>query len=130
MKAITIHPIWAWAIIHSHKRIENRCWQTPHRGLLAIHAGVSRKSEAEDRAFLEALGIVVPDELVTGKILGTVELVACTPYAGALVDNPWACGPVCWILRNAQPFARPIVARGQLRLWECKLPRSTKTTNR
>ena len=27
MKAITVKPVWAWAIIYAGKNIENRSWQ-------------------------------------------------------------------------------------------------------
>ena len=78
-KAITLYPIWAWAIVHAGKMVENRSWPTQYRGRLAIHAGVNRKTEAEDRFFIEGLGIRVPGGLAGGVILGTVDLVGCEP---------------------------------------------------
>ncbi len=39
MRALTIRQPWAWAIAVAGKDVENRSWQTSHRGLLAIHAG-------------------------------------------------------------------------------------------
>ena len=38
MKAITVRPVWAWAIIYAGKNIENRSWRTHLRGPIAIHA--------------------------------------------------------------------------------------------
>ena len=128
MKTITVNPIWAWSIIHGPKRIENRGWRTFHRGPLAIHAGRSRKTEAEDRAFLEALGVALPDDVPAGVILGTVDLTDCQPFAGPLRADPWACGPWCWILENPRPFITPIPARGQQRLWTCRLPKGLSLT--
>ena len=79
MKAITIHPVWAWAIIHGHKPVENRTWHTRHRGRLAIHASAessrSRRSDAEAREILASIGVTVPDEIPTGAIVGTVAVV-------------------------------------------------------
>ena len=54
MKTLTIHPVWAWAIVHGHKRVENRTWRTAHRGPLLIHAsadapGCRRLQDADCR---------------------------------------------------------------------------------
>ncbi len=38
MKAITVRPVWARAIIYAGKNIENRSWLTHFRGPVAIHA--------------------------------------------------------------------------------------------
>lgn len=40
LRALTIRQPWAWAIIHGGKDIENRSWNTKHRGPLVIHAGM------------------------------------------------------------------------------------------
>lgn len=78
-----------------------------------------------------------------GAIIGSVELVACVPYDGGKLDDPddlfsldkyphadthplpeiphavWAQGPgVCWVLRDARRYRRPIRCRGKLNLWE------------
>jgi hypothetical protein len=97
-KTITVFPIWAWAIIFGPKHVENRFWPTTYRGRLAIHAGVNRKAEDDDRAFLDSLVIAVPAGLAGGVILGTVDLVGCEPYAGPLKRDPLACGDYSWIL--------------------------------
>ncbi len=127
-KAITVSPVWAWAIIFAGKSIENRGWTTPHRGRLAIHAGLNRTTEADDRSFLAALGVAQPDVLPSGVILGMVDLIDCLPYGATFKDDPWACGPFCWILENPMPFAEPVPARGQQRLWECRLPKGLSLT--
>lgn len=121
-KAITLYPIWAWAIMFAGKKIENRDWPTSYRGRLAIHAGSSRQSEAPDRVFIEALGIRVPAGLPGGAILGTVDLIDCQPYGDAFSYDPWACGKFCWILANPRALAEPIPASGKLSLWTCRLP--------
>lgn len=78
-----------------------------------------------------------------GAILGTVEVWGCVQFSGrpwvanhrclepgdpehdALVGNPWASGPYCWLLRNPRPFAAPIPARGRQGLWYADIPPDT-----
>jgi len=39
MKALSVRQPWAWLIVAGYKGIENRTWETRHRGPLLIHAG-------------------------------------------------------------------------------------------
>jgi hypothetical protein len=40
MRALTVRQLWAWAIIHAGKDIENRSWTNKHAtGTIAVHAG-------------------------------------------------------------------------------------------
>lgn len=39
IKALTLHQPWASLIAWEDKKFETRSWETPYRGLLAIHAG-------------------------------------------------------------------------------------------
>lgn len=44
MMALTVKQPWAWAIVHSTKRVENRTWPPPDkiiRQRIAIHAGAT-----------------------------------------------------------------------------------------
>ena len=124
MKAITLHPLWAWLIIHGPKRVENRSWPILHRGPLAIHAGKNRSLEAEDLAWLDAQGIRVepPDPMPTQQVLGIVEVVDCRPMGPDLRGDPFASGPWCWILAHPRPLAEPIACRGRQGLWNIDLP--------
>ena len=38
MKALSGRQPWWWAILHAGKRIENRHWNTHHRGPILLHA--------------------------------------------------------------------------------------------
>ena len=49
MRAISVRPPWAWAILHAGKDIENRTWKTKLRGTIAVHA-----SQTMNRPFYEA----------------------------------------------------------------------------
>ena len=117
IKAITLYPIWAWLIIYGPKRVENRTWATTHRGPLAIHAGSTRKTEREDRIWLAARGMYVPHNLPVGAILGVVNLDDCLLYGDDFADDPFACGPYCWMLSKPNPLEHPIYVPGKLSLW-------------
>lgn len=125
MKALTIHPVWAWAIVAGHKRVENRTWRTSHRGPLLIHASAdspaARRSDAEARRVLAALGVDVPADVPRGAVIGLVDLAECLP--GPIDGDPLAAGPICWMLRWPRRLPRPIPARGRLSIWDCDISR-------
>jgi len=61
MKALSLRPAWAWAVIHAGKDVENRAWYTQYRGSLAIHASSNFTGVEQDAARIEELsGIKVP----------------------------------------------------------------------
>jgi hypothetical protein len=137
MKAITIHPLWAWAIVHGPKRVENRTWATRHRGRLAIHASAqsttARESDAVARALLERLGvkdIPADEDLVRGAVIGVVTLVDCWRLDDdrrrlfdepPLGEDPFAEGPVCWLLADVEPLDEPVPCRGRQQVWEVQI---------
>lgn len=118
MKAITICQPWAWAIAAGHKRVENRCWQTKHRGPLVIHAGDWLEFGC---AWIESVtDLVVPADLTFGALLGVCDLVDCVEWARSpdLQCDRWADGPWCWRLANFRPLPEPVPYRGALGLFE------------
>ena len=124
MKVISIHAPWAWAIIHGHKRFENRTWKTLHRGLLGIHASKPRTGDRMGLAVLLAAGIQPPTigelDTLRGKIIGSVDLVDVIELANASLEtqaNPFATGPICFVLANPVVWVRPVLAKGNLRIW-------------
>ena len=132
MKAITIHPVWAWAIVHGHKPVENRTWRTRHRGPLLIHASAdspaARRSDAAARSALEAMGVRVPPEekIARGAIVGAVEVydvVEMRPVGGLLppaeeIAHHLATGPFCCLLCRPLVFRPAIPFRGQQGLFD------------
>jgi hypothetical protein len=113
MKALNIHQPWAELIIQGRKTIELRTRRTTHRGLLAIRA---TKTVVE--AFCRQVDLD-PATLVTGAILGTVELVEViemTPdrfhslraehLSGGIAPGRRKWG---WRLTNSRRLAKPIV---------------------
>lgn len=114
MKALTIQQPWASAIIQGIKDVENRTWYTHYTGPLVIHAGKTAWFEPIPqkliRKYLQSL-------MPLGFILGIVDLVECVDRKYYLTDNPFASGPICWIIKNPRPLKNPIPWRGQQGLW-------------
>lgn len=115
MKAIVIHQPWAWAIVNGHKRAENRTWQTPYRGPLAIVAGKSRESMSVGLSRCAELSIDAPSEFQYGAIIGVVDLIAITDADG--IDCPFATGPFCWHLANPRAV-HPVPFAGRLSIFD------------
>lgn len=146
LKAITIKQPWATLIALGEKRFETRSWQTKYRGKIAIHAGKSvDKGAFEEVAIMAALlrnGIKSRQELPTGAVIATVDLVGCHKITadymsmydeekagtenGLLIEgDEWWFGDYTegrygWQLANVKPLHEPIPAKGQLSLWEWK----------
>lgn len=114
MKALVVRQPWAWAIMEGTKRFENRSWKTSYRGPLAIIAGSSKQSLARGTAFIEQLGLVVPDNLPRGCILGVVNLVDIILPSQSC--DPFAEGPYCWVLESSVKLERPVPYKGRLGL--------------
>ena len=110
MLALTIKQPHASAILHLGKNVENRKWTTPHRGLIAIHAGKSLDKEAQP--WIEnALG----SDLPLGHVIGVVELADVVVRKRA---TKWTRKDhFHWLLRNARALADPVPCRGQQGLW-------------
>lgn len=125
--AITLKPIWAWAILNADKRIENRTWYTKHRGPLYIHAGCARVTPDDRQSLarrLASVGLAYPDETTfpRGGLVAVVTLADCvrlpTPRLGA-----WGA-PGCWhwLLADVSPLDVPIPMSGKLSLWRVERP--------
>lgn len=138
MKAITIRQPWATLIMLKEKQLETRSRQTKHRGEIAIHAGkVIDKEACNDywiKSTLAKHGIKSYEDLPTGAVLGTANLVECNRveatigYVSVLSDGStieglevafgdYTEGRYTWKLANVQAFEVPIEAKGQLSLW-------------
>jgi activating signal cointegrator 1 len=142
-KAITLRPYWAWAVCHAGKRVENRTWFTHYRGPLLIHAGKgNKKTDAADRAALQALGIEPPppEKLVRGAIVAECWLVDCVAFEGGRMkaggrrnakmlgangksrassfeSDLFAKGPWCWVLDSVRHLG-PFALRGRLGIYD------------
>lgn len=128
MKALSICQPWVHAIFHFGKDVENRSWNTKHRGTLLIHASKTKTYyDAQDPADWTEAGHSLPpwNTLPTGVIVGTVELIDCVradpslPYfVPGYGPSQWAEGLYLWVLRNPRLLAEPIPYRGLMYMFD------------
>lgn len=110
IKALSLVQPWAWLIVHGYKDIENRTWQTKHRGLTYIHA--SQKCSRADYDAAERLldqynanapylGFLPPfKDLPRGGLVGLVNFTGCVSASNSL----WFCGPYGFTLDQPRPI--------------------------
>lgn len=116
MRCLAVQQPLAWAICAGFKRIENRTWQTPYRGQVAIVAS-GKQTEAK-RALDEFTGGRLPEGTITySAILGTATLSDIVPLSEEVENDPFASGPYCWMLREPKLFQTPIPTKPKLRLY-------------
>lgn len=128
MKALTISQPFASLIMSGEKFVENRTWETKHRGILLIHAG--RGTQYLTKSELQ--------HYPHGCILGAMDLRACVhineirrasrvdeslPELSAkavkqLDHHRHTEGPFCWCLSGGLRFDTPIPWKGGQGLWE------------
>ena len=121
MKILSVRQPWAWLIVEGYKDIENRKWRTSYRGPLLIHSSqaVDPTDFPMQREWIETCGIVIPEDLPRGAIVGSATLshVDCGDgYQGdgLACTSPWFEGPFGFHMADAVEFAEPIPWRGQL----------------
>jgi hypothetical protein len=136
VRALTISQPWADKIASGDKWVENRTWETPYRGVLAIHAGKgSRYLTASElrgytRGAVVALARLVAcvrlqdgSERVRGSARLTAsphdaqELSAAGLSLGHVLAHEYTEGPVCWVLRDVWLLAKPVPAAGAQGVW-------------
>ncbi len=128
IRALTLWEPWASLIAAGLKRHETRAFPTKHRGLLAIHAGLTVDAEGApallcDRAFGPGWAANRP----TGCVLALAELTACKRTGEVLADpastvedlmaGAYSPGRWAWRLDRVRPFREPIPARGARGFW-------------
>lgn len=120
MKCLSIRQPWAWLVCVGAKTIENRSWATTYRGVIAIHASGYTKAVDGLVSGENAIPGVERELFAFGAIVGVAEIYDVVPICEPLRQNPWAEGPYCIMLRNAQLFVEPIPHKGRVNL--CDLP--------
>ncbi len=110
IRVLSVQQPWAWLICFGEKDVENRTWTTNYRGLLLIHASLTIDLDAV--AMMRTRGVWVPENYITGAIIGRANLVDCVSYSA----SPYFCGPNALVLdrRAGLPVYR---CRGKLGLW-------------
>lgn len=104
MRALSLRQPWTWLVVNGFKDIENRSWRTDHRGPLLIHASSSKQDFNEDelKYIRQGHGVVVPNELDIGGIVGIVDVIDCVEDH----KSKWFSGEWGWVLANPRrlPF--------------------------
>jgi hypothetical protein len=146
VKAISIQNPWTWALLEGHTPIDNKPWQTGHRGTIAIHCsnGLSRDSIAAFREKADRVGVRFPepsDLPRPGAIVALANLLDVQELALARVDGkgelrkrgsmpqslfpqavqPWVRGRYIWMFGDITRID-PIPAVGKLGLYSVTLP--------
>jgi hypothetical protein len=130
MKALSIKQPWAWAICNLpepfKKNIENRTWDTKHRGEFLVHAGkkLDINGYARMKYYLKQLNyqgvIPSPKDFVLGAIIGKATLVDTVKehesiwFEGGLIDE----NIIGFELEYGVALKEPIEYKGQLNFFE------------
>lgn len=127
MKALTISQPYASLIASGEKFVENRTWETFHRGPLAIHAGKGK----------QYLGTKELAKYPTGCIVAVCRLLECVhvpslgeriqrnqPYRNltmtwmhAIRDHEHTEGPFGFVLSEIRALPEPVPYQGAQGLW-------------
>jgi hypothetical protein len=103
--ALSVRQPWAYAILHLGKDVENRPRRTYIRERILIQAGLKIERDKARELGLD------PDDLTTGAIVGSVEIVDCVKNS----KSKWAIpGQWHWILEDPLVLAKPIPLKGLL----------------
>jgi hypothetical protein len=136
MKCLSLLQPWATCVILGLKGHETRTWTTRHRGTLAVHA--SRRFPEPLRALcrqeplrrlLRTAGVSGWSDLLTGVILGTVDVVECRRVEALgpldlaeLALGDFRPGRWAWVLADPRPLADPIPYRGMQGMFDLPDP--------
>lgn len=111
-RALSVRQPWAWAILCAGKDVENRSWQTRHRGRLWIHAGGNVDKGRPD--LLERAAAYYGGQILRGALLGHVNLLDVVTDS----ESDWAIpGQFHWLLSDPVLLPEPIPMPGRLSLW-------------
>ncbi|WP_166822603.1 ASCH domain-containing protein [Thalassoroseus pseudoceratinae] len=132
VRVLSIRQPYADLILSGDKPVENRTWQTKHRGRLYIHA--SRWHSKREQT--EAMAAGHPGDGSTQAIIGYVDLTDITEsdlllsfrrgcpdeirqFADTWDEDQWhhVCGPYCWIFQNPVKIEPIEGVKGKLNLW-------------
>ena len=132
MKCLSVSQPFAELIILGKKTIELRKWNTNYRGELLIHAPLKIRKEDAKRLKMEK-------KFVTGAIVGKVEIYDVKKYDSQkqvksdqkfhFASKNFHDRTYGFLLKNAKAFRVPVPYKGQLGLFEVKLPK-TKIKNK
>ncbi|MBI1663589.1 MAG: ASCH domain-containing protein [Nitrosopumilus sp.] len=132
MKCLSVSQPFADLIILGKKTIELRKWNTNFRGELLIHAPLKIKTDDCKR-------LKIDKKFVTGAIVGKVEIYDVKKYNSKnqvkldqkfhFASKNFHDRTFGFLLKNAKSFRIPIPYKGQLGIFDVKLPK-TKIKNK
>jgi hypothetical protein len=117
MRALSVRQPAAELIVNGQKPYEVRSWRTRFHGRILIHASLRLEPAAV------AVAGFLPDELVRGALIGSVEIVGCVPLTPEMADemrpsgsflSPWQPELFAWVLRDPARLRQPVPFRGRL----------------
>ncbi len=133
MKALTVCEPYASLIADQKKPVENRDWQTAHRGPLAIHAGKSTRYLCRDALRAYPIGKVIAvcrliacfsvekaaAALELGKVPKDLKALGWDPaHMRWLLNHEHTEGPFALVLSDVHRLATPIPVVGKQGFWE------------
>jgi hypothetical protein len=124
LSAISIKQPWADSIIFGNKRVENRSWNTKHRGRILIHASLQEDKKGNE--FIKHKNI--PGGRLKGFIIGEADIVDVihvdsnedrTKYSSREKDVlEWFFGPYGFVLDNIVVYKNPVKYKGNLGIFK------------
>ncbi|MCP4896785.1 MAG: ASCH domain-containing protein [bacterium] len=116
--ALSIRQPWADLIVDGIKDIENRKWNTRHRGSILIHSPKTVDTAAVRRMISElSLSAASDYKPITGAIIGAVRITDCVQgHSSRFFGGPWG-----FVLADAVRFPTPIKCSGKLGLFPIPL---------
>lgn len=93
--ALSLRQPWAWLVVHGGKTIENRRWNTKHRGVFLIHAskGMTATEYFDAIQFTAKRGHAVAGRIPTAKALERGGIIGVAQLAS--VHLPEEAGEAC-----------------------------------
>jgi hypothetical protein len=100
VKVLSIRQPWAWLIVHGHKDIENRTWDTTYRGPLLIHASKTLDQDGITWTRKHFPEIALPESFDAGGIVGVAYMAGTVQES----SSPWFIGPYGLLMQRAKPL--------------------------
>lgn len=128
LRAITLHPWWAFAVTHGTKRVEYRTRPLPKALVgvpVALHAGAATAGDRRgtSRAVCDAADQGAPVD--AWRLRGTSSaIVAVVTFSGLLIPDdlpqPWrGAGFVGWQIGEVVRLPIDLLAQGRQGWWTC-----------
>lgn len=106
MKALSIHPFYAWAIVLGYKTVECRSWRTSYRGDIVICSTAKKEP-----------GTIPGHALCIARIADIVPFTRKHLKPALMDPDSYVPGLYAWILEDIR-IIRPEPVKGKLSLWE------------